>query len=342
MEHTLPWALRRARDRIEIMNTSAQIKRTKTAWVAMAAFILFLLSTGLRSEGAEGGAMEDFRIVLRHRALQPGEVIYLKAQSSCPLKDLRIQACGNEFQAFSEQDRSSWTALVGVDLETRPGSYQIELRGIYQDGKSVKALKGIRILSKKFPVRELKVDEKFVTPPAEAMARIEEERHRVNAIFASVTPEKLWTGPFRAPVPGQVISAFGKRNVYNGQPRSPHSGVDFRGAVGTRIKAPNGGRVVLATDLYFSGNTVILDHGFGLYSYLAHMSEISVKEGDEVDAGSLVGKVGATGRVTGPHLHWTVRICATRVDPLSLMHVFEDSEKIGQAKKGSAAIADPS
>lgn len=296
-------------------------------------FLLLLFAAVLRGDGAEAVKSEDLRIRHKQRALHPGEVIYLHVQSPRPLKDLRIQAFGNEFQAFREEDPASWAALIGIDLETTPGTYRMELLGIDLEGKSVKALRRMKILSKKFPVRALKVDEKFVAPSKDAMARIEEERRRVNAIFALVTPEKLWTGPFRSPVPGKVISAFGKRNIYNGQPRSPHTGIDLRGKVGTPIRAPNRGRVVLAADLYFSGNTVILDHGLGLFSYLAHLSEISVREGGEVDAGSFLGRVGATGRVTGPHLHWTVRIGAARVDPLSLMHVLEDSEKTGQAKE---------
>ena len=123
------------------------------------------------------------------------------------------------------------------------------------------------------------------------------------------------------PVPGEVISAFGKRSVYNGQPRSPHRGADFRGATGTPIRAPNAGKVVLASDLYYTGNTVILDHGLGLYSYFGHMSAISVEEGALVQTGEIVGKVGATGLVTGPHLHWTVCLVGVRIDPLSLVDI---------------------
>jgi len=141
----------------------------------------------------------------------------------------------------------------------------------------------------------------------------------VNSIFGSTRREKLWNGPFRLPVPGEVISVFGKRSIYNGRPRSPHAGVDFRGAAGTPIHAPNTGVVVLAAGLYFSGNTVIIDHGMGLYSYLGHMSSIAVKEGDHVETGDVVGRVGSTGVATGPHLHWTVRLIRTRIDPLSVV-----------------------
>ena len=125
-------------------------------------------------------------------------------------------------------------------------------------------------------------------------------------------------------MPGAATSSFGRRSVLNGQARSPHSGTDFRAATGTPVRAPNGGRVVLAADQYFSGNTVILDHGQGLFSFLAHLSRITVRDGQIVARGEEVGLSGATGRVTGPHLHWTVRLDGARVDPLSVLALLGD------------------
>jgi len=128
-------------------------------------------------------------------------------------------------------------------------------------------------------------------------------------------------------VPGAANSVFGTRSIYNGEPRSPHSGADFQGAPGTPVKAPNSGRVVLAGDLYFTGNTVVIDHGAGLFSLFAHLRAINVHEGDSVTTGAVLGELGATGRVTGPHLHWAVRITGARVDPLSLLALLGDSSK---------------
>jgi murein DD-endopeptidase MepM/ murein hydrolase activator NlpD len=170
----------------------------------------------------------------------------------------------------------------------------------------------------------LTVEPKYVSPPADVQERIRKERRLVDSIFEATTRERFWKGPFKAPVPGQVTSPFGYRSVYNGQQRSSHSGTDFRGAVGSPIHAPNAGRIVLTDDLYYTGKTVIIDHGQGLYSYLGHMSAISVKVGDYVETGDLVGKVGATGRATGPHLHWTVRLRISRVDPISLISVLKE------------------
>jgi murein DD-endopeptidase MepM/ murein hydrolase activator NlpD len=122
-----------------------------------------------------------------------------------------------------------------------------------------------------------------------------------------------------------VISGFGVRSIYNGEPRAPHNGADFASPLGTPVSAPGGGRVVLAESLYFTGRTVVIDHGLGLVSLLAHLSRIDVREGTDVVTGAQIGLVGATGRVTGPHLHWTVRLQGARVDPLSLIAVLEGS-----------------
>ncbi len=257
----------------------------------------------------------------RERSLQPGEVVLIEARCPHPLRKLSAGAFGREFPVFTENNGLSWTALLGIDLETRPGSYPVILKGIDETGKTVFAQDVLIVTGKKFPTRSLAVEDKYVAPPPDVLARIKEEKEKVDAIFALITPERLWQGPFRLPVAGSVISAFGKRSIYNGQPRSPHTGVDFRGGTGTPVHSPNEGRIVLAANLYYSGNAIIVDHGLGLYSYFGHMSAFSVKEGDLVKTGDVLGQIGATGRVTGPHLHWTVRLVGTRVDPLSLVKI---------------------
>ena len=170
-----------------------------------------------------------------------------------------------------------------------------------------------------FRTRRLTVNEAFVTPPPSEQDRIEEEAALLAAVWRSPAGERLWTGEFVRPVPGVANSAFGTRSVYNGKPRTPHGGADFLSPGGTPVHAPNAGRIAVARALYFTGNTVVIDHGLGLFSMLAHLSAIDVQEGDVVAAGEVVGQVGATGRVTGPHLHWAVRANDARVDPLSLL-----------------------
>jgi murein DD-endopeptidase MepM/ murein hydrolase activator NlpD len=133
-----------------------------------------------------------------------------------------------------------------------------------------------------------------------------------------MTP-RLWNGPFVLPVADPANSNFGSRTIFNGQPRSPHGGVDFASAAGTPVAAAGGGRIAIADDLFFTGNTIVIDHVLGLFSVLEHLSAMSVVEGDVVERGSTVGRVGATGRVTGAHLPWGVRLNGARVDPMSLL-----------------------
>ena len=173
-----------------------------------------------------------------------------------------------------------------------------------------------------FAKENLTVKKQFVEPNPEQEARAAAETKRLREIYDSVTPERLWNGPFRVPLDGEFKgSNFGKRRVLNGHPGSPHGGVDFPAPTGTLVHAAQKGRVVLAEELYFAGNTVIVDHGLGIYTFYCHFSEIDAKVGDEVVSGTVLGKVGATGRVTGPHLHWGLEVQRARVNALDIVKV---------------------
>ena len=215
-------------------------------------------------------------------------------------------------------DPATWRVLVGIDLDTAPGTYAVAIDA-GPSSTAVHKTYSLVVGPKKFATRKLTVDENFVNPPANMQERIARESARLAELWQHSTPAKLWNGPFVRPVPQEANSAFGTRSIFNGQPRSAHSGADFLSPAGTPIKAPNAGQVVLAEELYYSGNTVIIDHGLGLYSLFAHLSVIDVRPGVAVATGDIVGKVGATGRVTGPHLHWMVRVGGARVDPLGLL-----------------------
>ena len=220
-------------------------------------------------------------------------------------------------------DRTTWRVLAGIDLETPVGRYPVIIDAT-AGGKRIETITTIEVRDKKFPTRTLKVDEAFVNPPAAEMKRIADEAARLSAIWSVDTPRALWDGPWVRPVADPANSAFGSRSVFNGQPRAPHGGADFLSPAGTPVAAPAGGTVVVAAPLYYTGNTVVIDHGLGVYSMFAHFAAMSVREGDVVTAGQVVGHVGATGRVTGPHLHWAVRVAGARVDPLSLLEVLKN------------------
>ena len=257
----------------------------------------------------------------RARAIHPGEVVVLEVRSPAPPADVSATAFGHEIRFFRDASDGVWRGLVGIDLTTEPGAYELAVRASTAGGGRAEIAYTLEVAPKEFPTRHLKVQPSFVNPPPEVIERIQREAAETAAIFRSASPERLWRGGFARPVPGRSTSSFGRRSVYNGEPRSPHSGTDFRAGKGVAIKAPNTATVILTGDLYFSGKVVILDHGWGLYSYFAHLSAIDVAEGDVVRRGDVVGRVGSTGRVTGPHLHWTVRLNDARVDPLALMEL---------------------
>ena len=211
-------------------------------------------------------------------------------------------------------------AILGVDLEKPPGTYPVLIHVQTSNGKPQSCTLPIVVRAGKFATERLQVGKQFVEPSPEQIKRANEERDKLRAIFDQVTPDKLWDGDFRVPLDGVTTGGnFGKRRTLNGQPGSPHSGVDFPAATGTPVHAAQNGRVALAQELFFSGNTVVLDHGLGIYTFYGHLSEIDVTEGNELQSGQVLGKVGATGRVTGPHLHWGLSVERARVNPLGLV-----------------------
>jgi murein DD-endopeptidase MepM/ murein hydrolase activator NlpD len=209
---------------------------------------------------------------------------------------------------------------VGVDLEKTPGNYKLSVAATLESGEQAECTATLVIKAGRFATESLTVEKQFVEPNDQQAARAVAEQQKLRQIFDQVTPEKLWNGSFRLPLDGVARGTnFGKRRVLNGQPRSPHTGADFPALTGTPVHATQSGRVVLAEELYFSGNTVIMDHGLGVYSLYGHLSAFDVEVGDNVKAGAVVGKVGATGRVTGPHLHWGVTVNKARVNPVQLV-----------------------
>ena len=213
---------------------------------------------------------------------------------------------------------AGWTALLGVDLEAEPGERTLLVEASGADGGTLEATAELRVVARKFAVQRLTVDPKFVEPPPEEMERIERDRAAFARAFASSGPGRLWSS-FRRPADGELRGNFGVRRVYNGRTRSRHAGLDVAAAVGAPVAAAGRGRVALAGDFYFSGGSVVLDHGDGLFTMYFHLSRLDVKEGDVVPEGRRIGAVGATGRATGPHLHWAARLLGARIDPAGLL-----------------------
>jgi murein DD-endopeptidase MepM/ murein hydrolase activator NlpD len=227
---------------------------------------------------------------------------------------------GREIPLWSEGEKAATLhGLIGVDLETKPGKYEWKVSWQDANGTAAACSADVSVRAGKFLTEHLKVEKQFVEPNPEQEKRAAEDQKKMKAIYDTVTPERLWQGKFRIPLNGVTTGGnFGRRRVLNGQSRSPHAGVDFPAASGTPVFAAQAGKVVLAEGLYYSGNTVVIDHGYGIYTMYAHLSEIEVHAGDAVKLSDEIGKVGATGRVTGPHLHWGLTVDHARVNALNI------------------------
>jgi murein DD-endopeptidase MepM/ murein hydrolase activator NlpD len=177
-----------------------------------------------------------------------------------------------------------------------------------------------------FGIQKLSLPSSMVDLDAKTLERVNQEARQLEALLQVFRDERLWRGAFIRPVEGELSGAFGLSRIINGQRRSPHTGIDLRAEEGSPVLACNSGMVALADQLFFSGKSVILDHGWGLYSMYFHLSEIRVKEEDRVSKGAMLGRVGSTGRSTKPHLHWGIRMNGARVDPLSLLAVTKTAE----------------
>jgi murein DD-endopeptidase MepM/ murein hydrolase activator NlpD len=267
-------------------------------------------------------AAEAVDTVVAARSLQPGELIVFTSTVSAKPSRVEVTLFGRHATAFPLAD-GRWRALVGIDLDQKPGSYTATIDATFASGV-VHESQAIVVKPKTFATRTLTVSPDFVNPPASQLARIERDSAFLKEIFAASADHRLWNRSFLAPVPDPANSRFGTRSVFNGERRNPHGGADFASPLGRPVKAPNGGKVVGARELFYTGNVVIIDHGLGMFSLLAHLSRVDVKEGDDVKAGDVVGLVGATGRVTGPHLHWALTVMGARVDPVSALAVLGD------------------
>lgn len=253
------------------------------------------------------------------RAVEPGELVVVAVGGAPDARRVQVTVFDRSVLA-SRDPNGDWQAIVGIDLDQAAGTYTLTTRASVGSA-NVTDKRQVKVGRKEFATRTLRVSPDFVNPPAGVQSRIRDDAAFLRGVFGRATSERLWRVPFVQPVAVPPNSRFGTRSIFNGQPRSPHNGADFPVGAGTPVKAPNAGQIVAARDLYFSGQTVIIDHGMRLFSTLAHLSRMDVREGDAVQPGDVVGLVGATGRVTGPHLHWALRVADARVDPMSALAV---------------------
>lgn len=209
------------------------------------------------------------------------------------------------------REGNQWQAIIGIALSTEPGEYTMEIKA----GNKISPLK-FQVRDKQYPSQHITLpDQRKVEPNSRDLARITAETAEIKRALGQWTEQSDIPTDFSLPVDGQPSNSFGFRRFFNDLPRKPHSGMDISAPTGTPVYAPAPGKVIGAGDYFFNGNTVFVDHGQGLITLYCHLSHIAVKTGQTLNRGGLIGKVGMTGRATGPHLHWGVSLNRTQVDP---------------------------
>jgi murein DD-endopeptidase MepM/ murein hydrolase activator NlpD len=236
-------------------------------------------------------------------------------------RDVVGEWLGRKLEFFRGRDGQAWYALAGVDVEAATGPSTLRISAHTAANAPLDLSLTVEIHPAHYRTTALTVAPKFVKPGPDELKRIKAEQDLKERVFAASAAEPLWSGDFSAPVVAAPTDSFGTRRTFNGEVNSIHKGMDFRAATGTVVRAGNSGVVVLARPLYYEGNCVVIDHGLGLFTISMHLSRIDVRAGQHVRLGQRIGLSGATGRVTGPHLHWTVRWEGAYLDPAKLLRM---------------------
>ncbi len=295
--------------------------RTGPGALALAVLALSLAAPAGFPSGKPWAQATGPVIRLVYRALQPGEPIIVFLETDGTAKSATVTFLGRTVDLSPAPGGRSVFAFLGIDLQAKPGSHTMTVK-VYKTGGEVETIrKDLEVADKTFPFTKLQIKKEYVTPPASELARIKRESELVALATSVVTPEWLGDGPFALPHDAPNWANFGQRRLNNNVLESVHAGLDIRAPFGERIRAANAGKVVLASDLYLGGNTVIVDHGLGVFSSYGHMSKLLVKRGEAVQKGAVIGLCGSTGRSTGPHLHWAFKILGARVDPEAMLRL---------------------
>jgi len=256
------------------------------------------------------------KIELEPDIFVPGQVIVVTVTGEQGIKRVSGRFRDKEVYFQRDEGANKYRALLGLGLRIKPGEYRLEIEAELRDAQAQKEYRDIPVSRKVFALQRLTL----LYPLSEKdLLRVNREKVRLDKIWRKETRKRLWNGGFIKPLAGEWGSGFGLRRMINDEPRSPHTGVDIIASEGSPVRAANSGRVVLTDELFFSGNSIVIDHGQGLYTMYFHLSKFLVKVGQKVAKGDIIGLVGSTGRASGPHLHWGVRLQETRVDPISLM-----------------------
>lgn len=297
-------------------------RRALFAGPAAFALAFLMLSLGAPADGPPGQPQPTGPVIrLAYRAHQPGEPIVVFLESDGTARSASVTFLGRTVDLRPAPGGRSVFAFLGIDLQAKPGSHTMTIK-VRKAGGTIETIrKELLVSEKEFPFTKLQLKREYVTPLASALERIKREAELVALATSVVTPEWLGDGPFALPHDAPNWANFGQRRLNNNVLESVHAGLDIRAPFGESIRAANAGTVVLASDLYLGGKTVIVDHGLGVFSSYGHLSKLLVKRGETVKKGAPVGLCGTTGRSTGPHLHWSVKILDARVDPEAMLRL---------------------
>jgi len=256
-----------------------------------------------------------------HYSGKQGQIIVVKVPTDDATARVQGKFLGRSVSFFLEtrlDEPKGFVGLLGIDLQDEPGTHELAVEMNTADQSRTLTYR-VTIVKEKFHVEHLTLPKDKVDLDDKAMARWKAEQEQVKTALATDSQAKLWQPDFVEPVNGRRTGIFGSVRIMNGQPRNPHNGEDISAPLGTDVLATNDGIVRLTVEHFFSGKGIFVDHGLGFYSMYFHLSEVLVKDGELVKAGRIVGKVGATGRATGPHLHWGVKLNGARVNPYALL-----------------------
>jgi len=284
--------------------------------------LVFSLCMGICS--STGMALPKPEITVSSNSIFQGDVGLLRVQIPDG-ESPQVQWMDQDLFTAPLENGKTWFGFFAADLKLKPGSYPLVVK-IPSTG--VRKQIDITVRGKDFGVRQLTLPKGVVDLDAVTLERVKKEAAIMKEALEASPTVPQWKGPFVKPLSGEVVGTFGQASIINGMPRAPHSGVDLKAERGTPVVSINSGRVVLTGEHFFNGLFVVVDHGGAVQSMYFHLDKILVQQGDEVTKGMVVGLVGATGRATGPHLHFGIRINGARIDPMQFIKVNEAMERL--------------
>jgi murein DD-endopeptidase MepM/ murein hydrolase activator NlpD len=292
------------------------------ARISLSAFVLIVMSGfSVRAKASTLPTNDSSKWAVRWQPakLVNGSPIVFRVMPRTKLQSLSAKWLEHDIFFSFDPKSKTWYGIGGVSLETKPGTYSLQLNGITARGKGVTLEKRIAIKSAIYPSIAVTVAKQYTEPSPEQLKETAQDKVVKQEIFSQVTPEREWSGNFLPPVNARISDVFGTQRKFNGTVQGTHQGLDFAVPSGTPVAALNSGTVVLARFMFFEGNCVVIDHGQGLMTLYLHFSELKIKEGDRVERGQVIGLSGGTGRATGPHLHIAVRWQGVYLSPATLL-----------------------